>query len=180
MGTGKKVIIDIGHARGTGARGNGIGEHERCERIGAELAELLRAGGIEAVVLDYPDKSNRADLEATARAANSAQGVAFGLSLHMDASSNPAACGAHVCYASAAGERVARALAGPLCELLPGRAEGVVRRRDLYILNRTRAPWALAECGFVTHAGDAGAPPAAVARALAAGVAAYFGQGGAA
>jgi len=172
------IIIDIGHARGTGASGNGMQEHERCALIAAALAEKLRGQGPQASVLDYPDKSNRADLAATAAAANRISGPCIGISLHMDAASrpaDPAPHGAHVCYASAAGKRLAEAIAEPLCALLPGRATKTVRRTDLYILNNTRCVWALAECGFITNPGDAATDPAAVAHRIAEGINRYLG-----
>ena len=41
---GNHIIIDIGHARGTGARGNGLEEHERC---------VLLAEALETALLRY-------------------------------------------------------------------------------------------------------------------------------
>lgn len=38
---------------------------------------------------------------------------------------------------------------------MPGRANRTVRRRNLYVLNNTRCPAVLVECGFVTNADDA-------------------------
>jgi len=67
---------------------------------------------------------------------------------------DPRARGAHVIYTSAAGCRLARTIAGYLCELLPGRAEHTVQRKDLAILNRTKCVAALGENGFVTSPSD--------------------------
>ncbi|MBQ4593042.1 MAG: N-acetylmuramoyl-L-alanine amidase [Akkermansia sp.] len=185
------IIIDIGHARGTGAKGNGMEEHARCEQIAGHLRRKLEAAGYKVTVLDFPDKINRADLVATVEAAN-ALPCAFGISLHMDAAEqavdvvdedgdhvvryipNPKPHGAHVCYVSATGKRMAQSIARELCTLLPGRAEQVQKRSGLYILTETRAPWVLCECGFITNPEDAATEPAQIATAIANGVSHFF------
>ncbi len=174
MNTGKHIVIDIGHARNTGARGNGYEEHARCGQTAARLAERLRAAGYAVTVLDYPERTNRGDLAATVAAANGIGRVDFGISLHMDAAADPQPQGAHVCYVSETGRRMAEAIAAPLCKLLPGRACAVVRRTDLYVLNHTLAPWVLCECGFITNPGEAEMAPEAVADVIARGVNDYF------
>ena len=193
---GNHIIIDIGHARGTGARGNGLEEHERCVLIAAALEESLRSRGFAVTVLDFPDKTNSADLTATVAAANELV-ADFGISLHMDAASkitgyctiededgesrekaiygpNPVPHGAHCCYYSQKGKAMGRLIAAGLCALLPGRADQVVQRTDLYVLKKTRAPWVLVECGFITNPVDAAMEPKRVAEAIADGVRAYF------
>lgn len=177
MSRGKLVIIDVGHARGSGARGCGLEEHARCAQVAALLAERLRGAGCAVSVLDFPERGNAEDLRLTVAAANAIRGARLGVSLHCDASDGAAARGAHVCYFSEAGMAAARCIAGPLCRLLPGRAEGIVRRDDLYVLKRTRAPWVLCECGFITNAHDAAVEPVRVAECVAAGVLDYLGEG---
>ena len=185
------IIIDIGHARNTGAVGCGLQEHTRCGQIAGHLRAKLEAAGYMVTVIDFPDKSNRADLVATAEAANSLP-CAFGISLHMDAATqavdvvdedgdhvtrwvgNPKPCGAHVCFVSTTGLRIAQSIARYLCTLLPGRAEMVQYREDLYILKQTRAPWVLCECGFITNPGDVQAEPEQIAECIAAGVRHYM------
>lgn len=170
-----KVAIDIGHARMTGARGNGREEHAVCADIAAELADELAARGHVCHVVDFPELSNRDDLVATVREINSLE-PDVSISLHCDASDNPAARGAHVCYVSERGEKLARAIASELCALLPGRAQQVVRRGDLYVLTHTMCPAVLVECGFITHAYDCHIVTQrteAVADAIAQGVADY-------
>ena len=87
---------------------------------------------------------------------------------------NPKPSGAHVCYVSATGKRIAESIARYLSTLLPGRAERVQKRTDLYILTHTRAPWVLCECGFITNPRDVQATPEAIATAIANGVSHYF------
>lgn len=173
------IVIDIGHASGTGARSldGRWEEHELCTIIAAHLHRLLVAAGHSVHRIDFPDATNRDDLNRTIAAANALTPAAtLGISLHMDAASSTTPHGAHVCYYSETGKRIAAAVAAPLCAMFPGRADHVVSRSDLAVLRRTRAPWVLAECGFITNPRDRQLVidyPERVAAAIADGIAAY-------
>lgn len=147
------IILDIGHAQGTGARGHGHEEHAESVETGKVLRAALQQRGHKVTILDFPEKSNREDLNATIEAAN-AMKADLGISLHMDASDNGSAHGAHVCYLSRTGSQVATFIAGRLCGMLPGRSNRTVKRPDLAVLKHTRAVWVLVELGFITNAGD--------------------------
>ena len=176
----KKVAIDIGHAYQTGAAGNGLQEHERCARIAEALREGLEQMGFEVGVVDFPTQTNTADLVATAKAIN-AGGYDLSVSLHCDHSINALAKGAHVIYTSEKGGKVAGFIARHLCALMPGRANRIVKKDGLYVLNNTRCVAVLCECGFVTNREDAALLTsergiASIARAIAVGVREYFNQ----
>lgn len=96
-----KIAIDIGHANNTGSRGNGLEEHAVAVTIAERLAPMLQKLGPKVDVIDFPGMSNAQDLNATIKAANEG-GYDFGISLHCDASDNPQAHGAHVCFTRAA------------------------------------------------------------------------------
>ncbi len=168
--------IDVGHAHKTGARGNGLEEHEVCSRLAPLIQRLAAAEGHKGHILDFPSLDNRADISRTIAAAN-AKNYPFGISLHCDCSASPAARGGHVCYVSAEGRRLARAIAAHLCALAPGRADKTVRRDDLAMLNRTRAPWALVEMLFLTNPDNAALAkehPERIAEAIWAGLRDYI------
>lgn len=171
MSTDKHIVLDVGHANGTGACGHGLEEHEVCAELAVLLKRLLVLRGFTVSVIDYPEQSNAMDLNRTVAACNALQ-PDFIVSLHCDCSANEAAQGAHVCYLSRKGLTMARCIAGRLCELLPGRAESVVPRANLAILRRTHAPAVLVECGFLSNAADA-----AMLRDNLPGVAAAISQG---
>lgn len=165
------IIIDIGHADGTGARScydPSIEEHATCVPVGKRLAEILRARGHEVDVLDFPEQSNSSDLNSTISKAN-ALGADLLISLHRDAATlacpdndvcpgdimdNNDARGAHVCYCSSSGKKLASCIADRLCAILPGRAEQVQLRQNLAILKRTKPVAVLCELGFITAAAD--------------------------
>lgn len=170
-----RIAIDVGHARGTGAAGNGQQEHEVCTLIARELLACLQRMGLQADVIDFPDKSNKQDLAATISAVN-AGGYRCSVSLHCDCSDNEAAHGAHVCHRSLQGYTLAAEIADRLCPLLPGRAQRVVRRMDLAILRRTVPVAVLVECGFISHAHDVNVQvrlPHLIALKIAEGVQSY-------
>lgn len=170
-----KIAIDVGHTEGTGACGNGLEEHAVCVLLAELLKKELAAAGHTVEIFDFPDVSNGEDLRRTAAAVNKGEWD-IGLSLHCDCSASPLPHGAHVCYFSASGYRLAEAVAGPLCELMPGRASRVVKRDDLYILKATRPVWVLCECGFISHLDNAVMirdEPGRIAAAIAEGIKVY-------
>lgn len=174
----KRIAIDIGHARGTGARGF-VDEHDTCAALAVEVKSALESFKVDtfqADIIDFPDKTNGGDLSATVKAIN-AGNYDLCVSLHMDASDNAAAHGAHVCYYSTNGKRLAEEIALRLCAYLPGRAEETQKRTDLYILKNTNPAAVLVECGFCTNEEDVAVVkkhPFYIARAIALGIAAYF------
>lgn len=171
-----KIAIDVGHARLTGARGNGYEEHDLCSQIAPLLKSQLERYGFQADIIDFPALPNKADLVETVKAINSGN-YAFSVSLHCDAADNADAHGAHVCYVSPAGNRLAEAIARHLCPLMPGRANRTVKRTGLYVLNNTICTAVLIECGFITHAGDCrilAEAPDTLAAAIAAGIKDYL------
>lgn len=141
---------------------------------------MLRKLGAQVDVIDFPRLSNPQDLNAAIQAAN-AGGYDFGISLHLDWSENPQAHGAHVCFypGSVKGSRLAMCIAAPLARLLPGRANTIQSRPGLAVLKRTRCPWVLCECGFITNPADAALMkdhPGRIAEAIAEGVKDYINQ----
>lgn len=146
-----KIILDIGHANGTGARGNGQEEHNLCSKVAYALKPALEKKGHQVTIIDFPKLSNRDDLNKTISTANAMSNVTLGISLHMDASSNKKARGGHVCYISESGKKIAQVVASHLCKYMQGRANKTVHRKDLGVLKRTKAPWILIELGFITN-----------------------------
>lgn len=171
------IALDVGHANGTGARGNGREEHAVATTIVDHLFTALQDQGHNVHVIDFPSISNSEDLNATIRAAN-AGGYDLGISIHCDCSDNLDARGAHVYFypGSVKGSRLAACIAEPLADLLPGRANTIQSRPGLAVLKQTRMPWVLVECGFISNAEDADIMkhhPESIANAIAEGVHAY-------
>lgn len=175
----KRIAIDIGHANKTGARGNGYEEHEMCAMLAQHVKKHLESFKVqqfEADIIDFPAQSNSGDLSATVKAIN-AGNYAASVSLHMDAASVPTAHGAHVCYYSTSGKVLANEIAIRLCPQMPGRANRIVKRDNLYVLKKTKPVAVLVECGFITNPSDAAwvhTNHDKVATSIALGIAAFF------
>ncbi len=166
-----KIAIDIGHAHGTGARGNGYEEHALSSVIGGHLAALLTEAGHKPEIIDFESMSNKADLNATVDRVNCSDHELL-ISLHCDSAVSTAR-GAHLCYISSKGKALADCIAAPLCVLMPGRASSTVKRSDLYILRATRPVAVLVECGFISNTADAqvlAKQPQLIAEAISKGI----------
>lgn len=151
---GDHVIIDIGHANGTGARGNGLEEHAVNVIIGGKLKSLLENYGVKVTVLDFPELDNGAELNKIVKEANKIKDAKLLISLHSDCAASSSAKGGHVCYRSDASKSFARGVASKLATLLPGRAETVVYRGNLAILKVSSCPSILVEGGFISNPHD--------------------------
>ncbi len=174
------IAIDIGHARRTGASGNGLQEHEVCARLAVRLKSYLeevpQVGRVD--IIDFPERSNTDDLYTTVNVINEG-GYELAVSLHCDCSDNPAAKGAHVIHwpDSDRGEKLATCIATPLAQLMPGRANITVARKNLFIISKTVPPTVLCECGFISNPDDSKMQknrPEAIALCIAEGVKNYL------
>ena len=147
------IVIDKGHAAGTGARGY-ISERSVIEAAADLLRARLEKLGHQVSVVDFPWLTNAADLARSIETVN-AGGYELCISLHADCSDNKTARGGHVCYYSLKGYTLAVEIADRFCPMMPGRAEKTVRRRDLGILRSTKPVSVLIELGFVSNEKDA-------------------------
>lgn len=153
---GDLVILDIGHANGTGARNKekGLEEHAINVVICAKLKAMLENYGARVKVLDFPEMDNGPELNKTVREANAISGAKVLVSLHSDCSDSKSAKGGHVCYYGDASQKWANKLAKYIVELLPGRAQSTVNRPNLAILKVKSCPAILCEGGFISNEHD--------------------------
>lgn len=159
-----KVVLDAGHNPQTinaGAEGFGYREQDITYVVAQELATLLRANGNFEVRLtrNTPDEilgtSNLTSLQERVRIANEWPADYF-ISIHANASVNPAANGTEAYVYRAAGP--AYELAGDIVEGIVQRMEtqdlGVKTNTSLYVLRRTTMPAVLVELAFISNAED--------------------------
>lgn len=159
-----KIYIDQGHNPqnpNAGAEGNGYREQDLVYVIGRMLADILQNYGFETRLsrktpATQLGTSNATSLAARVNEAN-AWGADYFISLHTNASVNPAASGSEALVYSLSSP--AHPLAESILEQLnlsTGlRDRGVVPRPGLYILKKTRMPAVLIELGFITNPNDA-------------------------
>ena len=148
----KRVIIDIGHANGTGSRGFGREEHASNVIIARHLQEQLTEKGVNVIILDFPESDNTTDLNLTKSTANSI-GADLLVSLHHDYSDSPSAKGAHTIYYRDSSKKYAESVSKELVTIMPGRAETVVQRSNLAIL-KVNMDAILVESGFISNQHD--------------------------
>ena len=153
---GDHVIIDIGHANGTGARNKekGLEEHAINVVIADKFKKLLEDYGCKVTVLDFPEMDNGPELTKTANVANTILDAKILVSLHSDCSDSKSSKGGHVCYRSDESKTWATKMAKHLVELLPGRADHIVYRPGLHILKVKSCPSILCEGGFISNDHD--------------------------
>ncbi len=159
-----KIYIDQGHNSvnpNAGAEGFGYREQDVVYRIGVILSDILERRGYETRLSRASQDtvlgtSNLTSLQTRVNDANS-WGADYFISLHTNASANPAARGSEALVystpsvASGLAEDILRQL--NVSTGLPSR--GVTERPGLYVLRRTRMPATLLELGFITNRTDA-------------------------
>ena len=184
-----KIYIDQGHnPRGfnTGAEGNGFFEQDITYEVGIRLFELLKSNPNFIPRLSRPDRNtvkgtnNSTSLSERVREAN-AFGADVFISLHTNASINPAANGAETLIYSRESEialGLAEDILFEMCLITGLRNRGVKERPGLYVLRKTNMPAVLVEMGFITNLSDAelmAYSPNLFARGIYRGILKYYG-----
>ncbi len=183
-----RIYIDAGHNPvnpNAGAEGNGYREQDIVYRVSQELYTLLsrdprfearRSRPTPTTVLGV---SNADSLRLRVEGA-----ILFGadlfLSIHTNASSNPAVGGSEALVFSEESEAypIAEALLRSVTEATGFRNRGVKLRPGLYVLRRTPMPAVVFELGFITNPREAVymyENPQLFARGLYNGLLAYYG-----
>ena len=158
------IFIDQGHnpqGVNAGAEGFGYREQDITYAVGIYLRDiLLEDGRFEArTSRNAPDEvlgtSNATSLAARVNAANS-WGADYFISIHCNASENPAANGSEVYVYRE--DSVAAALARQVLDAIVARVgtkdNGVRVNPALYVLRRTQMPAILVELAYITNAED--------------------------
>ena len=161
-----KVYIDQGHnpsGYNTGAEGNGYYEQDITYEIGRRLYSYLSENPNFTPRLSRPTpdtilgRDNNSSVTERVRQAN-AWGADIFVSLHTNASTNPAANGAEVLiYDRSATEayNLAEDILDEMTLVTGLRNRGIIERPGLYVLRRTRMPAVLVEMGFISNRYDA-------------------------
>lgn len=159
-----KIFIDQGHnpeGVNAGAEGFGYREQDINYAVGTRLAELLEQDDRFSVKVSRNSPtaslgtSNATSLAARVNMAND-WGADYFISIHSNASTNPAQNGTEVYVyrePSVAAELAEDVLEG-IVERMGTRDNGVRVNSALYVLRRTQMPAILVELGYITNAED--------------------------
>jgi N-acetylmuramoyl-L-alanine amidase len=161
-----KIFIDQGHNptgyHNTGAVGNGLFEQDVNYNVGVYLAQLLNNDPRFEARLSRPTPNtvlgtnNTTSLAERVRMANEWPADYF-ISIHANASVNPAANGSEVYiyqYGTQANWLADQVLRG-IVEVVGTNNNGVRTNPSLYVLRRTNMPAILVEMGYLTNTSDA-------------------------
>lgn len=160
-----RIYIDQGHNPvnpNAGAEGNGYREQDITFRVGNELARLLQRSGNYEVRVSRPSATTQLGSSNTTSLRERVEGAeAFGadyfISIHTNASDNPAATGTEV-YAYGTNTRafrLAEDVVDNISEITGLKNRGAKARPSLYVLKKTSMPAILVELGFITNPRDA-------------------------
>ena len=159
-----KIFIDQGHnpeGVNAGAEGFGYREQDINYAVGTRLGELLEQDGRFEVKLsrnsptDSLGTSNATSLATRVNAAN-AWGADYFISIHANASTNPAVNGTevYVYRKPSIAADLAEAVLDGIVNRMDTKNNGVLVNAALYVLRRTRMPAILVELGYITNAED--------------------------
>lgn len=153
-----KFAIDCGHTLSgydTGAQGCGFREENKTREIGKLCVSKIESLGHSALIVSKDTCTSLMDsLQYRANTANN-YGADVYVSIHLNAFTNPDANGVGTYVgtsASAASREYARKIQNELVKL--NYYDRGVNVQSIYVLNNTKMPAVLVECGFITNSND--------------------------
>ncbi len=143
------VILDPGHGgKDRGAKWGGVSEAYLNLRVAFKVEALLKAKKIPVVMTRRSDIF--LSLSQRANIANRYKDAIF-VSIHFNAHSNTSIKGVETFYASASGRRIASNIQTRLSAYTKTRNRGIKNGIGYAVLNRTKCPAVLVECGFISN-----------------------------
>ena len=144
------VVIDPGHGgRDPGAHRFGVKEKDLALNVAKKLAIQLKARGLKVVMTRTTDPT--LSLEQRAAIANKHKNAIF-VSIHFNAAEKGLEYvkGVETFYASQEGRKIASKVQGQMLKTL-GVRDRKVKDKDYAVLEKTKCPAILVECGFISN-----------------------------
>lgn len=144
-----RIIIDAGHGgKDEGAHWYGVRESDLNLQVAKKLEALLLARNIPVTMTRRSDVF--VPLAKRAEIANSYQNAIF-VSIHFNAHRMTSIHGVETFYASPAGKPIAMKIQKELVKLVETRNRFIKRGLGYAVLNKTKCPAVLVECGFISN-----------------------------
>ncbi len=144
-----RVIIDAGHGgKDQGANRGRVYEKDLALRVAKKVESLLKAKGMRVTMTRRSDRF--ISLTSRAAIANRYRNAIF-VSIHFNASTNSRTRGLETYYYGTQGKKLAAHVHLRMLSRLKLRNRGVRQRKELAVLNKTRCPAILVECGYISN-----------------------------
>lgn len=147
---GKTIVIDPGHGGSdAGAAREGITEKDINLSIALKVQQLLQEKGVNVVMTRVND--TKVSLETRVQMSNDSRADLF-VSIHQNALEDHVTYGIETWFekASAESKQLAEVVQSSVSESTNGKDRGTKSRHSLYVLQNTKAPAVLVECGFIS------------------------------
>lgn len=143
------VILDPGHGgKDRGAKWGGVSEAYLNLKVAKKVEALLKAKKIPVRLTRRSD--TYLSLTQRAAIANRYKDAIF-VSIHFNAHTNTSIKGVETFYASAKGKKIASSIQKGLSRNTKTRNRGIKLGGNYAVLNKTRCPAVLVECGFISN-----------------------------
>ena len=147
-----RVVIDAGHGgKDEGAVWGGVRESDLNLKVAKKVAALLEARNIPVTMTRTSD--TYVSLSARAAIANEYTDVIF-ISIHFNAHRLTSVKGVETFYASEKGKPIAISIQRKVVSLVKTRNRYIKRGINYAVLNKTKCPAVLVECGFISNASE--------------------------
>ncbi|MBT8044555.1 MAG: N-acetylmuramoyl-L-alanine amidase, partial [Verrucomicrobiae bacterium] len=143
-----RVIIDAGHGgKDKGAHRGNVYEKHLTLNVAKRVEALLKAKGMPVTMTRRSDRF--VSLSSRAAIANRYRNAIF-ISIHFNAHSGTRLKGVETYYHGEEGKKLAAHIHLRMLSRLKPRNGDTRQRKDLAVLNKTRCPAILVECGYIS------------------------------
>lgn len=151
-GSQTRVVIDAGHGgRDEGAVWGGVRESDLNLKVAKKVEAMLRAKNIPVTMTRTSDVF--VSLSDRAAIANRYTDVIF-VSIHFNAHRLTSVNGVETFYASEKGKPIAISIQRKVVGLVKTRNRYIKRGLNYAVLNKTKCPAVLVECGFISNTSE--------------------------
>lgn len=151
-GPNTRVVIDPGHGgKDEGAKWGGVRESDLNLKVAKKVEALLKAKNIPVTMTRTTDTF--VTLTQRAEIANKYDDVIF-VSIHFNAHRLTSVVGVETFYASEKGKSLATSIQRKIVPLLKTRNRYIKRGLSYAVLNKTKCPAVLVECGFISNTAE--------------------------
>ena len=146
----RRVVIDAGHGgKDPGSGRFGVKEKGIALDTALRLEQILRKRGIPTVMTRRDDRF--IPLQERAKIGNRYADSIF-VSIHYNSNSDSSVSGIETYYGTAKGKTLAAAIQYFICRRLKTKNRGIIAHPAFAVINKSRNPSVIVECGYLSNA----------------------------